>query len=51
MLPRSRAYAGGWEYQNPGFDNWRSRRESAVARRRELLKTNIKALFEANDST
>ena len=34
-----------------GFYEWRSRPESATARRRELLKIKIKALFEANDST
>jgi len=34
-----------------GFYDWRSRPESATARRRELLKIKIKALFEANDST
>jgi putative transposase len=34
-----------------GFHDWRSRPESATARRRELLKIKIKALFEANDST
>jgi putative transposase len=33
-----------------GFYDWRSRPESATARRRELLKIKIKALFEANDS-
>jgi len=34
-----------------GFYDWRSRPESATARRRELLKIKIKALFEANDSS
>ena len=34
-----------------GFYGWRSRPESGTARRRELLKIKIKALFEANDST
>ena len=34
-----------------GFYDWRSRPESGTARRRELLKIKIKALFEANDST
>ena len=34
-----------------GFYDWRSRPESSAARRRELLKIKIKALFEANDST
>jgi putative transposase len=34
-----------------GFYDWRSRPESATARRRKLLKVKIKALFEANDST
>jgi putative transposase len=34
-----------------GFYDWRSRPESATARRRELLKIKIKALLEANDST
>ena len=34
-----------------GFYDWRSRPESAMARRREMLKIKIRALFEANDST
>jgi putative transposase len=34
-----------------GFYDWRSRPESGTARRRELLKIKIRALFEANDST
>jgi putative transposase len=33
-----------------GFYDWKSRPESATARRRELLKIKIRALFEANDS-
>src|SRR5437868_6406660 len=32
-----------------GFYEWRSRPESATARRRELLKIKIEALFYAND--
>ena len=31
-----------------GYDEWRSRPESATAKRRELLKIKIAALFEAN---
>ena len=34
-----------------GYYDWRSRPQSAAARRRELLKIKIKALFEANDAT
>ena len=34
-----------------GYYDWRSRPQSATARRRELLKIKIKALFEANDGT
>ena len=34
-----------------GFYEWRSRPESATAKRREMLKTKIRALFKANDST
>ena len=34
-----------------GYYEWRSRPQSAAARRRELLKIKIKALFEANDGT
>jgi len=34
-----------------GFYDWKSRPESATARRRELLKIKIRALFEVNDST
>ena len=41
-------WLGVWK---SGFYDWRSRPESATARRRELLKIKIKALFEANDST
>ena len=32
-----------------GYYDWRSRPQSATARRRELLKVKIKALFEANN--
>jgi putative transposase len=32
-----------------GFHEWRKRPESATAKRRELLKVKIKALFEANN--
>jgi putative transposase len=34
-----------------GYCDWRSRPQSAAARRRELLKIKIKALFEASDGT
>ena len=34
-----------------GYYEWRSRPQSPAARRRELLKIKIKALFEANDGT
>jgi putative transposase len=34
-----------------GFYEWRSRPESVTARRRELLKVKIAALFKANDGT
>jgi putative transposase len=32
-----------------GFCNWKSRPESATAKRRELLKLKVKALFDANN--
>jgi len=38
------------EVSRSGFYDWRSRPESATARRRELLKVKIKALFDANNS-
>jgi putative transposase len=34
-----------------GYYGWRSRPQCAMARRRELLKIKIRALFEANDGT
>ena len=50
LLPRSRACASGWEYRNPDSTTGGHGPESATARRRELLKIKIEALFEANDS-
>jgi putative transposase len=42
----------GWlGVSKSGYYEWRSRPESATARRRELLKIKINALFEANDET
>ena len=42
----------GWlEVSKSGFYEWRSRPESAAARRRGLLKIKIEALFYANDET
>ena len=38
------------EVSRSGFYNWRSRPQSATAKRRELLKIKIKALFEANNA-
>ena len=38
------------EVSRSGFYDWKSRPESATAKRRELLKIKIKALFEANNS-
>jgi transposase InsO family protein len=38
------------EVSRSGFYDWRSRPQSATAQRRELLKINIKALFEANNA-
>jgi putative transposase len=38
------------EVSRSGFYDWRSRPQSATARRRELLKIKIKALFGANNS-
>jgi transposase InsO family protein len=38
------------EVSRSGFYDWRSRPQSATARRRELLKIRIKALFGANNS-
>ena len=43
--------AHGWRCRNSGFYEWKSRPESATARRREILRMKITALFEANDST
>ena len=41
----------GWlEVSKSGFYEWRKRPESETARRRELLKIKIKALFEANNA-
>jgi transposase InsO family protein len=37
------------EVSRSGFHEWRKRPESATAKRRELLKVKIKALFEANN--
>ena len=42
----------GWlGVSKSGYYEWRSRPQSAAARRRELLKIKITALFEANDGT
>jgi transposase InsO family protein len=42
----------GWlGVSKSGYYDWRSRPQSATARRRELLKIKIKALFEASDGT
>jgi transposase InsO family protein len=41
----------GWlEVSRSGYYDWRSRPKSATAKRRELLKIKIKALFEANNA-
>ena len=41
----------GWlEVSRSGYYDWRSRPESATAKRRELLKIKIKALFGANNA-
>src|SRR5690349_23261187 len=37
------------EVSRSGFYDWKSRPQSATAKRRELLKIKIKALFEANN--
>jgi transposase InsO family protein len=37
------------EVSRSGFYDWRSRPESETAKRRELLKIKVKALFEANN--
>ena len=37
------------EVSRSGFYDWKTRPESATAKRRELLKIKIKALFEANN--
>ena len=49
-LPRSCRCADGWKYQNPDSTSGGHRPESETARRRELLKIKIKALFEANNA-
>ena len=38
------------EVSRSGFYDWKSRPQSATAKRRELLKIRIKALFEANNA-
>ena len=38
------------EVSRSGFYDWKSRPKSATAKRRELLKVKINALFEANNS-
>ena len=38
------------EVSRSGYYDWRSRPESATAKRRELLKIKVKALFEANNA-
>ena len=38
------------EVSRSGFYDWKSRPQSATAKRRELLKIKIKALFEANNA-
>ena len=38
------------EVSRSGFYEWRSRPESATAKRREILKLKIKALFDANNA-
>ena len=37
------------EVSRSGYYEWKTRPESATARRRELLKVKIKAMFEANN--
>ena len=37
------------EVSKSGYYEWRSRPQSAAAKRRELLKIKIKALFDANN--
>jgi putative transposase len=39
------------EVSKSGFYEWRSREMSATARRRELLKVKVQALFDASDGT
>jgi len=38
------------EVSRSGFYDWKSRPQSATAKRRELLKIKIRALFEANNA-
>jgi putative transposase len=47
--PTSMQMCRGLGVSKSGYYEWRSRPESAVAARRELLKIKIKALFEASD--
>ena len=51
MLPRSCGCARGSACPNPAYYEWRDRRPSAAARRRELLADKIRALFEAFGGT
>jgi len=39
------------EISKSGYYDWRSRPKSATAKRRELLKIKVKALFDANNGT
>ena len=50
-LPRSRACARGWKYRSQGIYEWRSRPESATAKRREELKLLVRKAFDDSDGT
>jgi len=49
-LLRSRRCAPWLEVSRSGFYDWKSRPQSATAKRRGLLKIKVKALFEANNA-
>ena len=49
MRSRYRQLCEWLEVSKSGYYEWRSRPQSTAAKRRELLKIKVKALFEANN--